>query len=75
MGTTFTPTIDGWFNRISLDLDPQFGTENDFKQMVSVAGQPGAITGVIWCLCTLASARIFGSPSERTRTTPDVHDG
>ncbi len=44
-GTMFTPTIDGWFDRIALDLDPTFGTENEFKQMVSVAGQHGAIIG------------------------------
>jgi trehalose synthase len=42
-GTTFTPTIDGWFDRISLEIDPQFGTENDYTQMVTVAGQRGAI--------------------------------
>ncbi len=44
-GTTFTPTTDGWFDRISLDLDPQFGTEAEFKQMFSVAEQHGAIIG------------------------------
>jgi hypothetical protein len=44
-GTTFTPTTDGWFDRISLDLDPQFGTEAEFKQMFSLAEQHGAIIG------------------------------
>jgi trehalose synthase len=44
-GRTFTPTIDGWFDRISLDIAPELGTENDFKQMVSNAGQQGAIIG------------------------------
>jgi trehalose synthase len=43
VGTTYTTTIDGWFDRIALDIDPQFGTEAEFKQMVSVAGQRGAI--------------------------------
>jgi len=42
-GTEFTPTIDGWFDRISLDIDPQFGTEDEFRQMVQNAGQRGAI--------------------------------
>jgi maltose alpha-D-glucosyltransferase/alpha-amylase len=42
-GTTFTPTIDGWFDRISLNIDPQFGTEDEYKQMVKVAGDRGAI--------------------------------
>ena len=45
METSFTPTTDGWFDRISLNLDSTFGTENDFTQFVSVAGQHGAIIG------------------------------
>jgi trehalose synthase len=44
-GTTYTQTIDGWFDRISLDLDPVFGTENDFQQMLQTASQHGAIIG------------------------------
>jgi trehalose synthase len=44
-GTSYTPTIDGWFDRISLDLDPAFGTENDFKSFVQTASQHGAIVG------------------------------
>lgn len=40
---TYTPTIDGWFDRISLDIDPQLGTADEFRQMVSVAGERGAI--------------------------------
>ena len=44
-GTTFTPTIDGWFDRISLDIDPEFGTEDDFQQMVRNAQQQGASIG------------------------------
>ena len=44
-GTNFTPTIDGWFDRIGLDIDPQFGTEDEYKNMVKVAGQHGAIVG------------------------------
>jgi trehalose synthase len=44
-GTTFTPTIDGWFDRISLDLDPVFGTETEFKQLVQNASQHGALIG------------------------------
>jgi trehalose synthase len=41
-GTTFTPTIDGYFDRIGLDVAPELGTEADFKQMVSNAGQQAA---------------------------------
>jgi trehalose synthase len=44
-GTTFTPTIDGWFDRISLDVAPELGTESDFKQMVTNAGQQQASIG------------------------------
>ena len=44
-GTTFTPTIDGWFDRISLDLDPVFGTETEFKQLTQNASQHGALIG------------------------------
>lgn len=39
----FTPTIDGWFDRISLDIDPQLGTEEEFRQMVAVASERGAM--------------------------------
>jgi trehalose synthase len=42
-GTTYTPTIDGWFDRIGLEIDPQLGTADDYRQMSSVAGQHGAI--------------------------------
>jgi maltose alpha-D-glucosyltransferase/alpha-amylase len=44
-GTTFTPTIDGWFDRISLDIAPELGTESDYKQMVSNAAQQQGIIG------------------------------
>jgi maltose alpha-D-glucosyltransferase/alpha-amylase len=44
-GTTFTPTIDGWFDRIALDLDPTFGTEDEFKQFVQTASQHNATVG------------------------------
>jgi len=42
-GETYTPTIDGWFDRISLEIDPQLGTDDEFRQMVRVAGERGAI--------------------------------
>lgn len=40
---TFTPTIDGWFDRISLEIDPQLGTEDDYREMVRVAREREAI--------------------------------
>jgi trehalose synthase len=42
-GTEFTPTIDGWFDRISLDIAPEFGTEEEFRRMAVNAEQQGAI--------------------------------
>jgi maltose alpha-D-glucosyltransferase/alpha-amylase len=42
-GKHYTPTIDGWFDRISLEVDPQLGTDEEFRQMVQVAAEHGAI--------------------------------
>ena len=44
-GKEFTPTIDGWFDRIGLDIDPQLGTEEDMKQLSVNAKQQGATIG------------------------------
>jgi trehalose synthase len=33
----YTPTVDGWFDPISLDLDPALGTEQEYRHMVQVA--------------------------------------
>lgn len=38
-GTEFTPTLDGWFDRISLELDPALGTEQEYARMVAVAAE------------------------------------
>jgi trehalose synthase len=38
-----TPTIDGWFDRISLDTAPELGTEDEFHRLVENASQQGAI--------------------------------
>ncbi len=38
-GTQYTPTLDGWFDRISLELDPAFGTEKEYARMVAVAAE------------------------------------
>jgi trehalose synthase len=40
---THTPTIDGWFDRISYDIDPNLGTEEQYKRMVKTAAQYNAI--------------------------------
>jgi maltose alpha-D-glucosyltransferase/alpha-amylase len=40
-GRRFTPTIDGWFDRISLDLDPALGTEQEYARLVASADEVG----------------------------------
>lgn len=40
-GTEYTPTLDGWFDRISLDLDPAFGSEAEYMRLVAVAAKRG----------------------------------
>lgn len=41
-GRTFTPTIDGHFDRIGLDIDPTFGTAEEYAAMSRQAGAVGA---------------------------------
>ncbi len=42
-GTEFTPSVDGHFDRISLDIDPNFGTQAQYKNLVAEARKHGAI--------------------------------
>jgi len=42
-GSEFTPTIDGNFDRISTDIDPAFGTEDEYKSLVQHARDNGAV--------------------------------
>ncbi len=42
-GRNLTPTIDGNFDRISLTIDPHFGSEADFVAMSRTAANYGAI--------------------------------
>jgi trehalose synthase len=44
-GTQFTPTIDGYFDRIGLDTAPEIGTDEEYLQMVANARQKGAVIG------------------------------
>ncbi|HQE28984.1 MAG TPA: maltose alpha-D-glucosyltransferase [Phycisphaerae bacterium] len=39
----YTPTIDGWFDRISLEIDPDLGTEEEYRRMVAVAARTGGL--------------------------------
>src|SRR4029077_16098935 len=36
-----TPSVDGHFDRISTQIDPAFGTEEDFRQMCATAAWYG----------------------------------
>jgi trehalose synthase len=42
-GREYTPTVDGNFDRISTEIDPGFGTEEEYKSMVRHARQNGAV--------------------------------
>ena len=42
-GHEYTPTVDGNFDRISSEIDPGFGTEEEYKAMVRSAGENGAV--------------------------------
>jgi maltose alpha-D-glucosyltransferase/alpha-amylase len=45
-GREYTPTTDGWFDPISLDLDPAIGTEGEYAKLVAVAAErKGSIAG------------------------------
>jgi trehalose synthase len=38
-GRRLTPSIDGHFDRISMQVDPEFGTEDEFRQLCAVASE------------------------------------
>jgi trehalose synthase len=42
-GREYTPTIDGNFDRIASEIDPRFGTEDEYKAMTKHAHDAGAI--------------------------------
>lgn len=41
----FTPTVDGFFDRIGYDIAPELGTNEQFQQLVANANQNGATVG------------------------------
>src|SRR5262249_11809496 len=41
-GREYTPSQDGWFDPIALEIDPQLGTEEEYRRLVQVAGRRGA---------------------------------
>jgi trehalose synthase len=44
-GRDYTPSIDGLFDRISFEVDPQLGTEQEFRNMFQVAKDRGGSLG------------------------------
>jgi trehalose synthase len=42
-GTSYTPSVDGNFDRISFDIDPSFGTEEQYERLVQRARSHGAV--------------------------------
>ena len=42
-GRDYTPSVDGHFDRISFEIDPEFGTEAQYKELVASARTHGAI--------------------------------
>jgi trehalose synthase len=42
-GQKFTSTIDGWFDRISLNIDANFGNDEEYKRLVKTAKKYGKI--------------------------------
>jgi trehalose synthase len=42
-GRTYTPSVDGNFDRISFDIDPDFGTEDQYRTLVQSARAHGAV--------------------------------
>jgi len=42
-GLAYTPSVDGNFDRISFDMDPDFGTEEQYKGLVQSARTHGAV--------------------------------
>ncbi|HEY3784335.1 MAG TPA: maltose alpha-D-glucosyltransferase [Steroidobacteraceae bacterium] len=40
---SYTPSVDGNFDRISFDIDPDFGTQAQYKAMVAAANRHGAV--------------------------------
>ena len=40
-GWNQTPSVDGHFDRISMQIDPTFGTEDDFREVCAVAAEHG----------------------------------
>ncbi len=42
-GQVFTPTIDGHFDRIMMEIDPDFGTLDEYLNMSRNAGKNGAV--------------------------------
>src|SRR5436190_12388955 len=38
-GREYTPTIDGWFDPISIEIDPDLGTDEEYRALVRTAAK------------------------------------
>ena len=64
-GLAYTPSVDGNFDRISFEIDPEFGTEAQYKSMVAAARSHGAI--VIGDVIPGHTGKGAGLPPRRAR--------
>jgi trehalose synthase len=39
----YTPSVDGWFDPISIEIDPELGTDDEYRQMVRTAARHGGL--------------------------------
>ncbi len=42
-GTTYTPTIDGHFDRIGFEIDPVFGSTEEYRTLAATAAEAGGV--------------------------------
>jgi trehalose synthase len=75
-GRRLTPSIDGHFDRISMDVDPAFGTEDEFRTLCATAAEyEGAIIDDIVPGHTGKGADFRLAEMDDWHLLPDVPDG
>jgi maltose alpha-D-glucosyltransferase/alpha-amylase len=42
-GSDHTPSVDGWFDPISIEIDPELGTDEEYREMVRTAAKHRAV--------------------------------
>ncbi len=69
-GWRATPSVDGHFDRISMQIDSAFGTEDEFRKLCVVAAAYDASSSTTSSPVTRVRAPTSGSPRWRTPTIP-----